>query len=46
MGSANVRKGKRTSNSYEFTSWWADANNKPITDLLDFAKTFFANILF
>lgn len=42
MGSANVRKGKRTSNSYEFTSWWADANNKPITDLLDFAKTFFA----
>lgn len=42
MGSTNVRKGKRTSNSYEFTSWWADANNKPITDLLDFAKTFFA----
>ena len=42
IGSTNVRKGKRTSNSYEFTSWWADANNKPITDLLDFAKTFFA----
>ena len=42
MGSTNLRKGKRTSNSYEFTSWWADANNKPITDLLDFAKTFFA----
>lgn len=42
MGSTNVRKGKRTSNSYEFTSWWADANNKPIIDLLDFAKTFFA----
>lgn len=42
MGSTNVRKGKRTSNSYEFTNWWADANNKPITDLLDFAKTFFA----
>ena len=42
VGSSNVRKGKRTSNSYEFTSWWADANNKPITDLLDFAKTFFA----
>ncbi|QQS43740.1 type I restriction endonuclease subunit R [Candidatus Roizmanbacteria bacterium] len=37
-----VNKGKRTSNSYEFTSWWADANNKPITDLMDFAKTFFA----
>ncbi|MDR3119356.1 MAG: type I restriction endonuclease subunit R [Mediterranea sp.] len=33
---------KKTSNSYEFTSWWADANNKPITDLAGFAKTFFA----
>lgn len=31
-----------TSNSYEFTSWWADASNRPITDLQDFAKTFFA----
>ena len=44
VGTTNVLKGKRTSNSYEFTSWWADANNKPITDLLDFAKTFFADI--
>ena len=35
-------KGKRTSNSYEFTSWWADANNKAITDLMGFCKTFFA----
>ncbi len=34
--------GKRTSNSFEFTSWWADATNRPITDLMDFAKTFFA----
>ena len=33
---------KRTSNSYEFTSWWADANNKPITDLRSFTSTFFA----
>lgn len=33
---------KRTSNSYEFTSWWADANNRPITDLVSFTKTFFA----
>jgi type I restriction enzyme R subunit len=32
----------RTSNSFEFTSWWADANNKPIMDLRAFAKTFFA----
>ncbi len=36
------KKGKRTSNSFEFTSWWADATNRPITDLMDFAKTFFA----
>jgi type I restriction enzyme R subunit len=33
---------KKTSNSYEFTSWWADSNNRPITDLQGFAKTFFA----
>lgn len=33
---------KKTSNSYEFTCWWADANNRPITDLVDFTKTFFA----
>ena len=39
-GSAKV--GKRTSNSFEFTSWWADSTNRPITDLVDFAKTFFA----
>lgn len=38
----SVKTGKRTSNSFEFTSWWADATNKPITDLMDFAKTFFA----
>jgi type I restriction enzyme, R subunit len=37
----NVRI-KKTSNSYEFTSWWADANNKPIYDLMSFGKTFFA----
>ena len=36
------KRGKRTSNSFEFTSWWADASNSPITDLIDFAKTFFA----
>ncbi|MDY5785862.1 type I restriction endonuclease subunit R [Corynebacterium sp.] len=33
---------KKTSNSFEFTSWWADAQNKPIQDLTSFAKTFFA----
>lgn len=42
MGNSIVRKGKRTSNSYEFTSWWADANNRPIIDLMDFGRTFFA----
>ena len=35
------RKGK-TSNSFEFTSFWADAKNKIIPDLTDFTKTFFA----
>lgn len=39
---SGAKKGKRTSNSFEFTSWWADATNRPITDLMDFAKTFFA----
>ena len=33
---------KKTSNSFEFTSWWADAANKPIQDLTAFAQTFFA----
>ena len=36
------RKSKKTSNSFEFTSFWADANNKIIADLVDFTKTFFA----
>lgn len=36
------RKSKKTSNSFEFTSFWADANNKIIPDLVDFTKTFFA----
>lgn len=31
-----------TSNSFEFTSWWTDADNKTISDLVDFAKTFFS----
>ncbi|MDE6016975.1 MAG: type I restriction endonuclease subunit R [Acetatifactor sp.] len=36
----NTNKGKKTSNSFEFTSFWADANNKVISDLVDFTKTF------
>lgn len=35
-------KRKKTSNSFEFTSFWADGNNRVITDLVDFTKTFFA----
>ncbi|APH00657.1 DEAD/DEAH box helicase [Janibacter indicus] len=38
----STSKGRKTSNSFEFTSWWADANNKPITELTAFVKTFFA----
>lgn len=38
-GSKRVR---RTSNSFEFTSCWADATNKAIQDLTAFATTFFA----
>jgi len=32
----------KTSNSFSFTSWWADAKNQPITELTGFTKTFFA----
>lgn len=39
--SGKQKKGK-TSNSFEFTSFWADANNRVIPDLIDFTKTFFA----
>ena len=41
---AKAAKGKKgkTSNSFEFTSFWADANNRVIQDLIDFTKTFFA----
>ena len=35
-------KKKKTSNSFEFTSYWADAKNAIIPDLVDFTKTFFA----
>ncbi|MDR2925553.1 MAG: type I restriction endonuclease subunit R [Azoarcus sp.] len=40
--SAEGKKGKKSSHSFEFTSYWADANNKTIADLVDFTKTFFA----
>ncbi|WP_196599889.1 type I restriction endonuclease subunit R [Pectinatus frisingensis] len=35
------RKVQKTSNSFEFTSYWADGNNKIIPDIVDFTKTFF-----
>ncbi len=39
---SRYKKSKKTSNSFEFTSFWADANNKIIPDLVDFTRTFFA----
>ena len=39
---ATRNKSKKTSNSFEFTSYWADATNKPINDLVDFTRTFFS----
>ena len=37
-----AKRARKTSNSFAFTSWWADAANRPIEDLTGFAKTFFA----
>lgn len=39
-GKSDSHRSKKTSNSFEFTSWWADAKNRPITDLIDFTATF------
>ena len=36
------KKSKKKSHSFEFTNYWADANNKVIADLVDFTQTFFA----
>jgi len=36
------RSKSKTSNSFSFTSWWADAKNQPIAELASFTKTFFA----
>ena len=33
---------EKTSHSFEFTSFWADSNNRIIPDLVDFTKTFFS----
>ena len=42
MGSSGKAKSKKTSNSFEFTSYWADGNNNIIADLVDFTRTFLA----
>jgi type I restriction enzyme, R subunit len=39
---AGRQRVRKTSNSFEFTSWWADESNAPIRDLVGFTKTFFA----
>ncbi len=36
------RRKNKTSNSFEFTSFWADSQNTIIPDLVDFTRTFFA----
>ena len=35
-------RGKKSSNSFKFTSWWAAADNMPIYELEPFTATFFA----
>ncbi len=42
ISNSKRNKSRMTSNSFEFTSYWADANNNIIPDLVDFTKTFFA----
>ena len=42
MTASGRARSKKTSNSFEFTSFWADGNNCIIPDLVDFTKTFFA----
>ena len=41
-GNLTGSKKEKTSNSFEFTSYWADAKNNIISDLIDFTRTFFA----
>ena len=40
--SSGKAKKQKTSNSFEFTSFWADGSNKVIANLVDFTKTFFS----
>lgn len=41
VGSQKPRKGKVSSNSFEFTSWWCDEKKRRCTDLVDFTASFF-----
>ena len=42
MSGSGKAGSKKTSNSFEFTSYWADGNNNIIADLVDFTRTFLA----
>lgn len=42
MNEGERKQRQKTSHSFEFTSYWADGNNKIIADLVDFTKTFLA----
>ena len=39
-------RGKKSCDSFEFTSFWADGRNRAIADLEDFARTFFSKHTF
>ena len=41
-GTGTRSKNKKTSHSFEFTSYWADRTNRIIPDLMGFTNTFFA----
>ncbi len=41
-GKTAQRRRVKASNSYEFTSYWADGTNKVLNDLTDFTATFFS----
>ncbi|MDK9348387.1 type I restriction endonuclease subunit R [Propionibacterium freudenreichii] len=43
QASGSKRSRSQVSNTFEFTSWWSDATNKTITDLVGFTRTFFAS---
>ena len=42
MTTSGAARSKKTSNSFMYTSYWADSRNKVIPDLVDFTRTFFA----